>query len=427
MRRHILPVLVGVVLATMVIQCTTHPLLWRVALGDPRAQSGEYLADVIKLVGDNYVDPDGAKTGELTNAALRGMMDSLDPHSEFLEPRSYQAMQEEIRGRFGGIGVQVEWRQGRAVVVAPMAGSPGERAGILRGDQIVRIEGEELPRTVGLTDIVNRLRGDPGTTVHVGLYRPDEDRTLDVSIVREVIRVEAVNRVSMLSDGVGYVQINEFTERTGEEFRAALDTLKGEGMSSLVIDLRNNPGGLLDAAVDVASPFFRRGELVVYTQGRTPEDREEFRSSNEGATLDLPIAVLINAGSASAAEIVAGALKDTHRAVVVGERSFGKGSVQTIFRLRNGAGIRLTTARYYTPSGVTIHEVGVSPDVEVVMTPEEDLKLRTQRNRPDITNPSDFEERFGFAPIEDRQLKAALDVLAGARLLESRVGSAKTL
>jgi len=308
-----------------------------------------------------------------------------------------------------------------------MAGSPGERAGILRGDQIVRIEGEELPRTVGLTDIVNRLRGDPGTTVHVGLYRPDEDRTLDVSIVREVIRVEAVNRVSMLSDGVGYVQINEFTERTGEEFRAALDTLKGEGMSSLVIDLRNNPGGLLDAAVDVASPFFRRGELVVYTQGRTPEDREEFRSSNEGATLDLPIAVLINAGSASAAEIVAGALKDTHRAVVVGERSFGKGSVQTIFRLRNGAGIRLTTARYYTPSGVTIHEVGVSPDVEVVMTPEEDLKLRTQRNRPDITNPSDFEERFGFAPIEDRQLKAALDVLAGARLLESRVGSAKTL
>jgi carboxyl-terminal processing protease len=194
-----------------------------------------------------------------------------------------------------------------------------------------------------------------------------------------------------------------------------------------VIDLRNNPGGLLDAAVAVASRFFRRGDLIVYTQGRSPEEREEFRSERDRQPVSLPVAVLINAGSASAAEIVAGALKDTERAVIVGERSFGKGSVQSIFRLRNGAGLRLTTARYFTPSGTTIHEVGVSPHVEVVMTPEEDDRLRVQRARPDMDDPREFEERFGFAPIQDRQLDAALDVLRGARVLESRTGSAATL
>jgi len=172
--------------------------------------------------------------------------------------------------------------------------------------------------------------------------------------------------------------------------------------------------------VDVAEPFFRKGELIVYTQGRRPKDREDFRAETEGEPLTLPVAVLINAGSASAAEIVAGALKDTGRAVIVGERSFGKGSVQSIFKLKNGEGLRLTTARYYTPSGVTIHEKGIEPQIEVVMTPEEDDELRLQRNRSDLSDPKEFAARFGFTPIEDRQLQAAIEVLKGVNVLAGR-------
>ena len=184
-------------------------------------------------------------------------------------------------------------------------------------------------------------------------------------------------------------------------------------MQSLIIDLRNNPGGLLDAAVAVAEPFFRPGELIVYTRGRKPSEHEEFRSERSSPPLSLPVAVLINAGSASAAEVVTGALKDTGRAVVVGERSFGKGSVQSVFRLENGEGMRFTTARYYTPGGVSIHERGITPHVEVVMTPEEDTKLAWQRSRSDLAEPKEFKERFGFDPVDDRQLETAVAVLQG--------------
>jgi carboxyl-terminal processing protease len=238
-----------------------------------------------------------------------------------------------------------------------------------------------------------------------------------------MIKLESVRDVRVLPGHTGYIQLTEFSEHTGEEFDRALDRLLKARVDSLVIDMRNNPGGLLDAAVDVAEPFFRKGELIVYTQGRKPSDHEEYRASADGDPLDLPVAILINAGSASAAEVVTGALKDTGLAVIVGERSFGKGSVQSIFKLKNGEGLRLTTARYFTPSGVSIHEKGITPQVEVVMTPEEDSRLRLQHLRPDVSDPKDFKERFGFAPIEDRQLQAALDVLKGIKVLAER-GSA---
>jgi carboxyl-terminal processing protease len=316
------------------------------------------------------------------------------------------------------VGLQVETRGGRVVIITPMAGTPSERAGLRRGDEITSIDGKAADSGSGLDQVVSRLRGKPKTSVLVGLFRPSSQEKFSVTLVREVIKIESVRGARLLEDGIAYVQLTEFSEHTGRQFLTALDALLKEGATSLVLDLRNNPGGLLEAAVDVAEPFFRKGELIVYTQGRKAADREDFRGEGAAIPLDLRTAVLINAGSASAAEIVTGALKDTHRAVIVGERSFGKGSVQSVFKLDNGEGLRLTTARYYTPGGATIHEQGITPHVEVVMTPEEDAKLARQRSRPDITDPTQFKERFGFEPIADRQLETAVAMLKGVRLLD---------
>jgi carboxyl-terminal processing protease len=380
------------------------------------SRSAGYLKDVMRLVNDNYVDATAVAYDKLARTALHGMIETLDPHSEFLEKKDNEEFEEDLTGEFGGVGIQVETRQNRIVVIAPLAGTPSERAGIQRGDEIVSIDGKAVETSGNIDGIVSRLRGKPKTKVLVGFFRPSTQETMNLTLVREIIKIESVRAVHVLEDGIGYVQLTEFSDHTAEQFRRALDTLLKQGINSLVLDLRNNPGGLLDAAVEVVEPFFRKKELIVYTKGRKPADREEFRAESDGQPLAFPIAVLINAGSASAAEIVTGALKDTGRAIVVGERSFGKGSVQSVFKLENGEGLRLTTARYYTPSGATIHERGIAPHVEVVMTPEEDTKLARQRARSDLTEPKAFKERFGFDPVVDRQLDTAIAMLKGVRL-----------
>jgi len=384
------------------------------------SRSSSYVRDVMRLINEHYVDEKAVDYDALARTALHGMIESLDPHSEFLEEKVNAEFEEDLMGEFGGVGLQVETRQGRVVVIAPLAGGPSERAGIQRGDEIVSIDGQAVDTSGNIDATVNRLRGKPKSSVVVGLFRPATQATLNLTLVREVIKITSVREPRLLDDGVGYVQLTEFSDHTPEQFREALTTLLRQGATSLVIDLRNNPGGVLDAAVEVAEPFFKKDELIVYTKGRKPEDREEFRARANTSLVALPVAVLINAGSASAAEIVAGALKDTGRAVIVGERSFGKGSVQSVFKLDNGEGMRLTTARYFTPGGATIHERGISPHVEVVMTPEEDTKLARQRSRPDITDPLAFKERFGFEPITDRQLETALAMLKGVRIWGDR-------
>lgn len=383
-------------------------------------RSTDYFREVLQMVHDNYVDQKTSGYDQLSKTAIHGMVESLDPHSEFLESKDNKELEEDLSGEFGGIGIQVETRGGKVVVIAPIAGTPGERAGILRGDEVVSIDGKSIEREGARDDVVGRLRGAPKTKVTVGLYRPSTKKKFELTLVRELIKVESVRGVHVIDGGVGYIQLTEFSEHTAEQFNQALNNLLRQGIESLVIDLRNNPGGLLDSAVEVAEPFFRKGELIVYTQGRKPTDRDDYKAETAGDPLNLPVAVLINSGTASAAEVVTGALKDTNRAVVVGERSFGKGSVQSIFKLKNGEGMRLTTAHYYTPSGVTIHERGITPHVEVIMTPEEDGKLARQRSRADITDPQEFKERFGFEPVEDRQLQVALDVLKGVRLLRGQ-------
>ena len=399
-------------------------LAWNLFPSRDLDRSSGYVREVLKIVNENYVDEKAAAYDGLARQAIHGMVETLDPHSEFLESKDNAQLEEDLDGEFGGIGVEIELRKERFIVVAPVAGSPGERAGILRGDQIVSVDGRVLDRSETMASVVDRMRGKPHTPVRIGIFRPGTQRRFELNLKREIVRLESIRGARLIDEGVGYLQITEFSEHTGEQFDAAVNGLIKQGIDSLVIDLRNNRGGLLEAAVDVAEPFFRKGELIVYTQGRKPGDRDEYRAETEGEPLRLSLAVLINAGTASAAEIVTGALKDTGRAVVVGERSFGKGSVQSIFKLRNGEGLRLTTAHYYTPAGVTIHEKGVTPHVEVVMTPDEDSKLQLQASRPDVTDPAEFKEIFGFTPIRDRQVQAALDVLKGVRLLEDRAEGA---
>ena len=380
-------------------------------------RASSYMKDVMRTVNENYVDPAAAGYEPLSRLALHGMVETLDPHSEYLESKDNQELEEDLDGEYGGIGVEIETNRGVLTVTLPIAGGPGAKAGIQEGDEIVSVDGKVVDHGVPMDRVVDRLRGKPHTHVKVGLKRPRENRRLEVDVEREVVKVQSVRGARILDGSTGYLQIREFSDHTGEQFDEAVNGLLAKGIDSLVIDLRNNPGGLLDAAVDVAEPFFKKGNLIVYTQGRKPADRENFYSETDGEPLKLPVAVLINGETASAAEIVAGALKDSGRAVIVGERSYGKGSVQTIFKLRNGEGLRLTTAHYFTPSGVLINGRGITPQVEVVMTPDEDLKLERQVARPEITNPDEFKERFEFLPIEDRQLDAALDVLHVARVL----------
>jgi carboxyl-terminal processing protease len=419
MVKRILTIALGVVLGSCVaLSVAKLAFLWGLFADKDLDRSTEYVREVLQLVKENYVEENNARYTELTHAAIHGITDSLDPHSEFMEAKDYQQLQEDISSEFGGVGIQIEMRKGHIVIVAPIAGGPSERAGIQRGDEIVNIDGQQMEKAT-MDSVIEKLRGKPKTRVKLTLYRPSTKKNFELTIVRELIKTESVRDVQVLSDGIGYLQITQFTERTGDEFIKAINKLSDLKAAALIIDLRNNPGGLLDAAVAVAEPFFKKGDVIVYTQGRKPGDREDYKAEANDPPLDIPVAVLINAGSASAAEIVSGALKDTGKAVIVGERSFGKGSVQSIFKLKNGEGMRLTTARYYTPSGVTIHEKGVVPNVEVVMTPEDDQNIRLQRARRDMTDPAEFKERFGFAPIEDRQLQAAVDVLRGIMVFEA--------
>lgn len=388
--------------------------------GGEAARQAAQVEEVLRLVNKYYVREADADYSKLTESALDGMLHALDPHSDFMSRREYGDFKDDTRGEFGGIGVHIEMRDKRLTVVAPIAGTPGERAGLLRGDQFVKVDGKEMDG-LSLDKCLDLLRGAPGSSVAVSVFRPRTKETLERTIVREVIKVQSVRDARMITPTIGTVRILQFGEKTADEFLAALTALEAQGMRALVLDLRDNPGGLLDAAVKVAQPFFEKGELIVYTQGRTPDTREDIVAEPAAPRRAYPVAVLINPGSASASEIVAGALRDTRRAILVGEKSFGKGSVQTVMPVRGGA-LRLTTALYYVPSGEAINGRGIEPQVKVPLTADEDHKLAIQRNRLPVMTPEEFRQQFEFDPIEDRQLTAALDALRGMMTFEEREG-----
>lgn len=316
-------------------------------------------SEVLSLVEENYVNKVDAK--KLIRGAIRGMLRTLDPHTTYLNPEFFKEMQVETTGRFGGLGVEISIRDGVLTVVTPIEDTPAYKAGVQAGDQIILIE-KEPTKDLSLQEVVKKLRGKPGTKVNISVRREGEEKLLPFAITRRIIRIKSV-RSRMLEDDIAYIRVRSFQNGTGREVKDALASLKEEGARALVLDLRNNPGGLLSQAVSVSDIFLRAGSLIVYTKGRMNDQEHRFTSTHEVPGGEIPMAVLVNAGSASASEIVAGALQDLERAKLIGVKTFGKGSVQTVVPLSDGSGLRLTTALYFTPKGRRIQGEGIEPDI----------------------------------------------------------------
>ncbi len=357
---------------------------------------------------------------EILFGALDGMLHSLDPHSSFLAPRAYNSMREDTAGEFCGIGIHVGMREGLLTVIAPIEDSPAYRAGLQAGDHIIKIEGR---RTTGITlqGAVKVLRGRRGEAVTVTVLRPPED-PFDVSIVRDNIKVSSIKGVRILRDEIGYIRITQFNDPTVGNFAKALRRLKEEGMTALVLDLRNNPGGLLRSAIGISSTLLKHKSVVVSTRGRDAETDIDIHHANGRLHLtEMPVAVLVNGGSASASEIVAGALQDHRRAVIIGQQSFGKASVQSIVRLKSNpdCAIRMTTAHYYTPEGRMIHGEGIEPDIVVELTPREWRKVQIRRAYEETPDAWPEEKREDLQDVQDLQLQRALDAITAVRVVTS--------
>jgi carboxyl-terminal processing protease len=341
-------------------------------------ESLELFTNILSIVKKNYVEE--VDTKKLVDGAVGGMLSSLDPHSAYLSPEHYKDLQMDTQGRFGGLGIEITIKAGVLTVVSPIEDTPAFKAGIKPGDMIFKIE-EEFTKDMTLVDAVKKMRGLKGTKINISIKREGVPELIDFSLVRDTIRVQSV-RSRTLESGYGYIRLAQFQERSDRDVQKALETLvagKG-GLKGLVLDLRNNPGGLLTQAVRISDLFLDAG-LIVYTEGRIDSQKQKYFSQKNASWLDFPIVVLVNGGSASASEIVAGALQDHKRAVVLGTKTFGKGSVQTILPLDDNSALRLTTARYFTPKGRSIQATGIVPDIVMDNAPAQDGKPE-ERKRP---------------------------------------------
>ncbi|HSA62791.1 MAG TPA: S41 family peptidase [Nitrospiraceae bacterium] len=316
-------------------------------------------SEVLNQVQKHYVDE--TKPKDLIQGAIRGMLSTLDPHSAYMTPEMYKEMQVETKGEFGGVGIQIGVKDSRLAVIAPIEGTPAHRAGIKAGDFIVKVN-DDTTKDLSLMDAVQKMRGPKGSKVNLTIQRDGTPDPLVFTLVRDTIKIESVK--SKVIENLGYVRLTQFQEATGRDLSRAIKQFREQKVQGTILDLRNNPGGLLTAAVDVSEQFLPSGKLVVYTKSREGKKDEWFAKSKDQME-DLPVIILVNEGSASASEIVAGALQDWGRAVIVGTTSFGKGSVQTILPLGDGSGLRLTTAKYYTPKGRSIQSTGITPDIVV--------------------------------------------------------------
>jgi carboxyl-terminal processing protease len=377
------------------------------------------LTKAMMIVRRHYVDEEKTGYKDLIHHALGGMLQSLDPHSQFMEPDTFQDLKDDTQGAFGGLGIVIGVRDSSLTVVAPMEDTPAYRAGLLAGDRIVEIDGQ---KTDGLTvpEAVRKLRGEVGTQVRLKVQRGAQ--FTDYTLTRDVIKVASVKGAAMLDTEIGYIRITQFNDPTADALQAALEKLLGQGMRALVLDLRNNPGGLLTSAVEVAAKFLRSGDLIVTTRGRedVPAAPPALARGPHHYT-DFPLAILVNSGTASAAEIVAAALQDHSRAVLIGTTTFGKGSVQSLIPIDDNLALRLTTARYYTPSERVIHDHGIEPDIAVPVTADEWQAVQAQRARRE--NPELFPDQDKTPlppPVIDTPLQRATDLLRGVLIVQSR-------
>ena len=383
---------------------------------DNASASVELFNDALQKIHSEYVDGKDLKYRQLVYSALKGVVGKLDPHSEFLDADSFQQLQDDTEGQFGGLGLVVAMKDGHVTVVAPMDDTPGSRAGILTGDRIVKVAGKSVDK-LPLADVVKQLRGEPGSAVALTIERPATGALKNFTLTRAVIQMDMVKDINgkkefpLAENKIGYVRITQFGEKTGDELEAALEKLKRQGMKGLILDLRWNPGGLLEQAVEVCQKFLPVGQLVVSTEGRHLLEKYPARGSGDELK-NMPVVVLANLGSASAAEIVTGCLQDLHRAVVLGEKTFGKGSVQTIFPLDDGSALKLTVAKYYTPSHKVIHQHGITPDIFVPLTDAEEAAVLIKR-APGGVESLPEKDRASVLALRDEQLERAEDLLKG--------------
>jgi carboxyl-terminal processing protease len=385
-----------VVFGLLLLLCPGPPLPSAVANEDRDYQLLELFTDVLSILRRSYVEE--VDTTKLIHGAIRGMLATLDPHSSFLDAEMFQEMKDDTHGEFGGLGIEVTIKDGLLVIVTPIEDTPAFKAGLKAGDQILKI-GDSPTKDMDILEAVKLLRGPKGEPITIMIWREEFENPQSFTIVRDIIQLQSV-KSRLLSDGYGYIRLAQFQERSSADLRTHLDALRqanGAPLKGLILDLRNNPGGLLDQAVAVSDLFLASG-LIVYTEGREAGSKLQFNAQLEGTEPDYPLVVLINGGSASAAEIVAGALHDQGRAVILGEQSFGKGSVQTVIPLGDDSGLRLTTARYFTPAGISIQARGITPDI---LVPQ--LNLEPENNGPRLR---EKDLAHHFRPLQNQQLPA---------------------
>lgn len=381
----------------------------------------ELFASAVSMIRTDYVKEVNSK--DLIYGALKGMLMSLDSHSQFLDPEAYKEMKVETEGKFGGIGIEITLKDGALTIISPIEDTPAFKAGLKPNDKIVRIDGKST-RDITLTEAVKKLRGEPNTSVTLTILREDEKKLLDFVITRGIIEIKSIKETSILEGKIGYIKLVEFQQNTPKDLERALRFLKAKGMDSLILDLRNNPGGLLDTSVKVSEMFLPQGKEIVSTKGRVKNQDVVFKSSYRRPHLDFILVILVNEGSASASEIVAGAIKDNKRGIIVGIKTFGKGSVQTVVPLSDGSAVRLTTAEYFTPNGEAISNKGIIPDV-VVSKPKEVKGKYTKEKleededifeRPELKEP--VEQKEIKPKLYDIQLERAVDLIKGIKAYE---------
>jgi carboxyl-terminal processing protease len=422
-RSFIFGIVIIALLLNLAVGASIYLKTARAAKDDDNARANfAILSEALQKVRNEYVDGKNLTYQQLVYAALKGMIGKLDPHSEFLDADSFQQLQDDTEGQFGGLGLIVAMRDGRITVVSPMDDTPGFHAGILAGDRVMKVDGRNVEKSP-LPEVVKLMRGEPGSSVNLTVARGAEGTLKSFTVRRAIIQMPMVKdlngkRQFPLDDNkTGYIHITQFGEKTGVELEAALNKLKAQGLRGLVLDLRWNPGGLLEEAVTVCQKFLPRGQLVVSTEGRRGVMEKYFAKGGDELP-GMPIVVLVNLGTASAAEIVSGCLQDLHRGYVLGEKTFGKGSVQTVFPLEDGSALKLTIAKYYTPSHKVIHQQGITPDSLVPLTDSEEAMLLLKRS-PGGAYALPERERLVVENFRDEQLARALDLIKGLQAYET--------